>query len=96
MCNWKVIIGNALFSGFSSALTMLSSNGMGITQIATLDIAKAAVILSVLYGGIALGKELREQGENEEHAEKLNEPKKKPTTHQISTDVLFRTILPIC
>lgn len=67
--NWKLIIGNTLFSTGSATMTMMSGNGMHIIDIGPEDISRVSLMMGGLYFVIAVGRELTKEGEKIESNE---------------------------
>jgi len=68
--NWKLIIGNTLFSTGSATMTMMSGNGMNLIDIGVEDIFSVSLMMGGLYFVIAVGRELTKEGKKIECEEK--------------------------
>lgn len=69
--NWYRIIGNAGTAGVSTSISVLTSNGLGMSEIPSQSIIHLSIIMGILYALLALFQEMKKIGDSEKQRRKL-------------------------
>ena len=69
--NWKLVVGNTLFSTGSAAMTMMFGNGMEIIDVVLEDVINVSAMMGFLYFIIAVGRDLMKDGDKIEEEKGL-------------------------